>query len=58
MPCHAQDSDLWAIYARGCLGQLLELNGKAALVDDPDIESMVAGHVQPARAAPRPPRRR
>ena len=54
----AQDSDLWAIYARGCLGQLLEMNRNAALVNDPDIESLVKDHVQPARPAPRAPRRR
>ena len=53
-----QDSDLWAIYARGCLGQLLTLNERAALVDDPEVEAVLPDHTQPARPAPRAPRGR
>ena len=49
----SQDSDLWAIYTRQCLGQVLDYSGKAALCMDPDIESMEPSHTQPARPAPR-----
>ena len=52
-----QDSDLWAIYTRACLGQLLEHSRKAALVVDPDVESMRKKFTQPARSAPAPRRR-
>ena len=48
-----QDSDLWAIYTRACLGQVLDVTAKAALVDDPDLEARNANYVQPARPAPR-----
>ena len=48
-----QDSDLYAIYTRQCLGQVLEMNRKAALVVDPDIESLMPKHTQHARKAPR-----
>lgn len=47
------DSDLYAIYTRQCLGQVLEMNRKAALVVDPDIESLMPKHTQHARKAPR-----
>ena len=53
LPDAGQDSDLWAIYTRQCIGQVLDCSSKAALCDDPDIESMEPEHVQPARAAPR-----
>ncbi len=48
-----QDSDLWAIYTRTCLGQVLEFSAKAALVTDPDVEAMEPGYTQAARPAPR-----
>ena len=48
-----QDSDLWAIYTRACLGQLLDHAAEAALVDDPDIEALEDDFVQQARPAPR-----
>ena len=50
-----QDSDLWAIYTRTCLGMVLDFAEKAAMVEDPDVEAMEPAHVQPARPAPRRP---
>ena len=47
-----RDSDIWAIYARCCLGQALDFSARAALNDDPDIEQLEEDYVQPARAAP------
>ena len=47
-----QDSDLWAIYTRACLGQLLDHAADAALVDDPDVEALETDYVQAARPAP------
>ena len=49
----SQDSDLWAIYTRQCLGQVLDMSSKAAMVVDPDIESLMPKHTQHARPAPR-----
>ena len=48
----AQDSDLWAIYTRACLGQVLEHSAAAALADDPDLEALETGFTQAARPAP------
>jgi len=46
------DSDLWAIYARTCVGQALEVAAKAAMATDEDLEALLGTHVQPARPAP------
>ena len=47
-----RDSDLWAIYTRGCLQQTLNMSAKAALNMDRDVEAEEPTYVQPARAAP------
>jgi len=39
------------------LGQVLDYSERAAMVVDPDVESLMPVHVQPARAAPRGGRR-
>ena len=50
--------DLWAIYTRTCLRQSLEMSRRAALNDDPDVEAANEEYGQPARAAPKQPKRR
>ena len=48
-----RDSDLWANYTRACVGHTLEITAKAALNEDEDLESLLPGHTQPARPAPK-----
>ena len=50
--CPRRDSDIWAIYCRTCINQALDMSAKAALNEDPDVESMMDTYTQPARAAP------
>ena len=45
------DSDIWAIYARQCVGQSLDLSRAAAACDDIDLEQLLPSYSQPARPA-------
>ena len=45
------DSDIWAIYARRCVGQLLSYSRAAADCTDVDLEELIPSYSQPARPA-------
>jgi hypothetical protein len=45
------DSDIWAIYARRCVGQSLDLSRAAAACVDVDLEQVLPSYSQPARLA-------
>jgi hypothetical protein len=43
-----RDSDIWAIYSRLCIHDMLDHMEKATTARDPDIESLNPGYAQPA----------
>ena len=43
-----RDSDIWAIYSRLCIHDMLDHMENASLARDPDIESLNPGYAQPA----------
>ena len=45
------DSDIWAIYTRTCLGQVLNFAEAAASVQDPDLEALNPAFTQAANRA-------
>ena len=45
------DSDIWAIYTRVCLHQVLDFAQAATAVEDPDLEALNPSFTQAARRA-------
>ena len=47
-PPPRRDSDIWAIYSRLCIHDMLDHMENATNARDPDIESLNPGYAQPA----------
>ena len=47
-PPPRRDSDIWAIYSRLCIHDMLDHMENASTARDPDIESLNPGYAQPA----------